>query len=61
MTKDASAARYMGKMENAIRKLEKLTKFQEKHCAEGRPLDDLKSMYAREVIAYGTLVGHLVR
>ena len=61
MTKNASAARIMGKMEDSIRKLEKLTKFQEKHCAEGRLLDDLKSMYAREVIVYGNSVRHLLK
>ena len=61
MSKDASAARYMGKMEAVIQKLFQLEEFMVRHDAEGKPLEDLKQKYAKDIIAYGTLVGHLVR
>lgn len=61
MRRNASAARYMGKMEEATEKLFQLEEFRVRHGAEGKPLEDLEQKYANDVIAYGTLVGHLAR
>ena len=61
MTKDASVARYMGKMEEVIQKLFQLEEFKVRHDAEGKLLEDLEQKYAKDVIAYGTLVGNLTR
>ena len=60
MSQDVSMSRYMGKME-ATEKLFQLEEFRVRHGAEGKPLEDLEQKYANDVIAYGTLVGHLSR
>lgn len=61
MSKDANVARYMGKMEEATEKLFNLEEFKAKHGAEGKPLEDLKEKYAKDIVTYGNLVGYLTK
>lgn len=61
MTRDANIARHMGKMEDSMQRLFWLKEFKARHGAEGKPLEDLEQKYVNDVIAYGTLVGHLAR